>query len=105
MPATTNPIPMSMPPVPLPQLHSSTVPHFDSKNPSTLITYLANYESLAESTQFTLGERLAQSTCYLTEEDKCGWQILPEFIATLQNWNVFKEALFREYPSARKPFI
>jgi len=29
----------------------------------------------------------------------------PEFIATLQNWDAFKDALFREYQSARKPFV
>jgi len=43
--------------------------------------------------------------CYLTEQDKDYWENLPEFIATLQDWDAFKEALFREYPSARKPFV
>src|SRR5882724_5169140 len=114
MPATThpvpisippNPIPMSMPPIPLPQRHSSTAPRFDPQNPSTLITYLSDYKSLAESAQLTPGKRLAQSTCYLAKEDKSDWENLPEFIATLQDWDAFKEALFREYPSARKPFI
>src|SRR5882724_4038699 len=100
-----NPILMSMPPIPLPQRHSSTAPRFDPQNPSTLVTYLSNYESLAESAQLTPGRRLAQSTCYLTKEDKSDWQNLPEFIATLQDWDAFKEALFREYPSARKPFV
>src|SRR5882724_11060861 len=113
MPATTNPVPipmslnpilMSMPPIHLPQPHSSTAPRFNPQNPSTLITYLSDYESLAESTQLTPGERLAQSTRYLAEEDKSDWENLPEFIATLQDWDAFKEALFREYPSARKPF-
>src|SRR5882724_1138149 len=97
MPITTNPIPMSMPSIPLPQQQSSTVPHFDLENPSTLVTYLYDYESLAKSAQLTLGERLAQSTCYLTKEDKSDWENLPEFITTLQNWDAFKEALFGEY--------
>ena len=44
-------------------------------------------------------------THYLTKEDKSDWQNLPKFIATLQNWDAFKEALFREYTSARKPFV
>ena len=79
MPTTTNPIPismpqnpipMSMPPIPLPQWHSSTAPHFDSQNPSTLVTYLSDYESLAKSAQLTLGEWLAQSTHYLKEKTK-----------------------------------
>src|SRR5882724_9222729 len=114
MPATTNPvpistppnpIPMSTPPIPLPQRHSSTAPHFNPQNPSTLVTYLSDYQSLAKSAQLTPGKRLAQSTRYLAKEDKSDWQNLPEFIATLQDWDPFKEALFREYPSARKPFI
>src|SRR5882724_9718654 len=100
-----NPILMSTPPIPLPQQHSSTAPHFDLQNHSTLVTYLSDYESLAESAQLAPGERLAQSTHYLAEEDKSDWQNLPEFIATLQDWDDFKEALFREYPSARKPFV
>jgi len=41
----------------------------------------------------------------LAEEDKSDWENLPEFITTLQDWDAFKEALFREYPSARKPFV
>ena len=100
-----NPITMSMPPIPLPQWHSSTAPCFNLQNPSTLITYLSDYESLAKSAQLTPGEWLGQSTCYLAKEDKSVWENLPEFIATLQNWDAFKEALFREYPSARKSFI
>jgi len=36
----------------------------------TLCTYLLDYESLAEAAQLTPGEHLAQSTHYLTEEDK-----------------------------------
>jgi len=56
MPATTNPIPMPTPPIPLPQQHSSTVPHFNPQNPSTLVTYLSDYESLAESAQITPGK-------------------------------------------------
>ena len=105
MPMPTNPIPMSTPPIPLPQWHSSTSPHFDPQNPSTLGTYLSDYKSLAESTQLTPGEWLAQSTHYLAEEDKSDWENLPEFIATLQNWDAFKEALFRDYFQARKPFV
>src|SRR5882724_4601915 len=105
IPMSLNPIPMSMPPIPLPQRHSSTAPRFNPQNPSTLVTYLSDYESLAESAQLTPGERLAQSTRYLAEEDKSDWENLPKFIATLQDWDAFKEALFREYPSARKPFI
>src|SRR5882724_4674314 len=114
MPTTTNPVPISMPPnpipmstppIPLPQQHSSTAPLFDPQNPSTLVTYLSDYESLAESAQLTPGEQLAQSTRYLAKEDKSDWENLPKFISTLQNWDSFKEALFREYPSARKPFV
>jgi len=67
--------------------------------------YLSDYESLAKAVQLTLGECLAQSTCYLTEEDKDDWENLPEFGATLPDWDTFKQALFREYPNARKPFI
>src|SRR5882724_11883261 len=45
------------------------------------------------------------STHYLTKEDKDAWESLPKFNATLKDWDTFKEALFREYPSARKPFV
>jgi len=60
---------------------------------------------LAEAAQLTPGKCLAQSTHYLTEEDKDDWENLPEFNATPLDWDAFKEALFREYLSARKPFI
>src|SRR5882724_4888130 len=80
-------------------------PRFDPKNPSTLCTYISDYESLVEAAQLMLAERLAQSTHYLTEEDKDDWENLPEFEATFTDWDAFKEALFREYPNARKPFM
>ena len=96
---------MPMPPIPLPQQQSSTAPCFDLHNPSTLSTYLSDYESLAKASQLTLGDCLAQSTRYLTEEDKDDWENLPKFDATHLDWDAFKEALFREYPSARKPFV
>jgi len=67
--------------------------------------YLSDYESLAKVAQLTLGEHLAQSTCYITEEDKDDWENLLELEANLPDWDIFKQALFREYPSARKPFI
>src|SRR5882672_10670055 len=109
MPITTstpvNSAPTATPPVPLPQRQSSTAPHFDSKAPSTLCTYLSDYESLAEAAQLTPGECLSQLTCYLTEEDKDNWENLPEFEASPPYWATFKEALFREYPKARRPFI
>ena len=77
MPATTsmlvNPPPA---PIPLPQWQSPTAPHFNPKNPSTLCMYLSDYESLAKAVQLTLGEHLAQSTCYLIEEDKDDWENL-----------------------------
>jgi len=79
-----------MPPIPLPQWHSSTVPHFNPKKSLNPRYLPSDYESLAESAQLTQGEQLAQSTHYLTEEDKSDWQNLPEFIATLQNWDTFK---------------
>jgi len=60
---------------------------------------------LAEAKQLTPCEQLAQLTCYLTEEDKDDWENLPKFNATLKDWDTFKEALLKEYPSARKPFV
>src|SRR5882724_11076109 len=79
MPATsstpTNPAPV---PIPLPQWQSPTAPCFNSKNPSTLCTYLSNYESLVEAMPLTPGKHLTQSTGYLTEEDKVDWENLPE---------------------------
>src|SRR5882724_7848520 len=60
---------------------------------------------MAKVAHLTLGEHLAQSTCYLTEEDKDDWENLPEFEATFPDWVTFKQALFREYPNTRKPFI
>src|SRR5882672_5403393 len=109
MPITTctpiNPALATMPPVPLPQRQSSTAPRFNSKTPSTLCTYLLDYESLAEAAQLTLGERLSHSTRYLDEQDKDNWENLMEFEATPPDWAAFKEALFREYPKARKPFV
>src|SRR5882724_2074870 len=92
-------------PVPLPQWQSPTAPRFDPQNPSTLCTYLSDYESLAGAAQLTLAECLAQSTRYLTKEDKDDWENLPEFTDTFPDWDMFKQALFREYPNARKPFI
>src|SRR5467141_2399427 len=100
-----NSAPTATPPVPLPQRQSSTAPRFDSKTPSTLCTYLSDYESLAEAAQLTPSERLSHSTHYLDEEDKDDWENLTEFEATPPDWAAFKEALFREYPKVRKPFI
>src|SRR5882672_8783886 len=80
-------------------------PHFDSKTPLTLCMYLSDYESLAEAAQLTPGERLSHSTHYLDEEDKDDWENLTEFEATPPDCAAFKEALFREYPKARKPFV
>jgi len=79
-------------------------PQFNPKNPSTPCTYLSDYESLAKMVQLTPGKCLAQSIHYLTEEDKHDWENLLEFEATLPDWDTFKEALFREYPNARKTF-
>src|SRR5882724_1630808 len=106
MPITT-PLPVNPPitPIPLPQRQSPTAPRFDPKNTPTLYTYISDYESLAEAAQLMPAERLAQSTHYLTEEDKDDWENLPEFEATFPDWDAFKEALFREYPNSRKPFI
>src|SRR5882724_6047978 len=106
MPITTA-LPVNPPvtPIPLPQRQSPMAPHFYPKNPSTLCTYISDYESLAEVAQLMPAKRLAQSTRYLTEEDKDDWENLSEFEATFQDWDAFKEALFREYPNARKPFI
>src|SRR5882724_12275635 len=103
----TTALPVNPPitPIPLPQRQSPTAPCFDLKNPSTLCTYVSDYESLAEAAQLTPAEQLVQSTCYLTEEDKDDWENLPEFEATFPDWDAFKEALFREYPNARKPFV
>jgi len=80
-------------------------PHFNSKTPSTLRTYLLDYEFLAEAAQLSLKKYLVQSTCYLTGEDKEDWENLPEFEAMPPKWILFKEALFWEYPRARKPFV
>jgi len=80
-------------------------PCFNPKNPSTLCTYLSDYGSLAKVAQLTLAEHLTQSTHYLTKEDKDDWENLPEFRATLPDWDAFKQALSREYFNARKPFI
>src|SRR5882724_2479025 len=93
MPATTS-MPISPPvsPIPLPQWQSPTAPHFDHKNPSTLCTYLWDYESLAKAAQLTPGKHLAQSTCYLTKEDKDDWENLPEFVDTFPDWDAFKQA-------------
>src|SRR5882724_2984908 len=106
MPTTTAP-PINPPivPVPLPQWKSPTAPHFNPKNPSTLCTYLLDYESLAKAAQLTPAKCFAQSTQYLTEEDKYDWENLPEFVDTFPDWDTLKQALFREYPNARKPFI
>src|SRR5882724_184058 len=53
----------------------------------------------------TPAEHFAQSTRYLTEEEKDDWENQPEFVDTFPDWDTFKQALFREYPNARKPFI
>src|SRR5882672_2283889 len=73
-----NPAPATTPPIPLPQRQSSMAPRFDSKTPSTLCTYLSEYESLAEAAQLTPGERLSHSTRYLDKEDKDNWENLME---------------------------
>jgi len=73
---TTNLAPTLMLPISLPHCQSSTAPNFDSKTPSTLGTYLSDYKSLAEAAQLSPEEHLAQSTHYLTEEDKEDWEIL-----------------------------
>ena len=84
-------------PIPLPHWQSSMAPHFNSKTLSTLSTYLLDYESLAEAAQLSPEEQLAQSTCYLTGEDKDNQENLQEYEATSPNWTTFKEALFWEY--------
>src|SRR5882724_11027723 len=102
---TAPPVNLPIVPVPLPQWQSPMAPHFNPKNPSTLCTYLSDYESLAGAAQLTPAKHLAQSTQYLTKEDKDDWENLPEFVDTFPDWDAFKQALFREYPNARKPFI
>jgi len=54
--------------------------------------------------QLSPKEYLVPSTHYLTGEDKEDWEILLEFEASPPNWISFKEALFWEYPKARKHF-
>jgi len=80
-------------------------PHLNSKIPSTLGTYLSDYEYLAKAAQLCPEEQLAQSTCYLTGEEKVDWENLPKFEATPPNWTTFNEDLFWEYPKARNPFV
>src|SRR5882724_13387958 len=60
-PPITTSLPINPPviPVPLPQRQSSMAPCFYPKNPSTLCTYLLDYESLAEAAQLTPAECLA----------------------------------------------
>ena len=41
-------------------------------------------------------------TRYLGKQEKEDWENLPEFHATPPDWDAFKEALFRDYPDARK---
>ena len=97
--------PTLMLPIPLPHWQSSMAPHFNSKTPSILGTYLSDYEFLAEAAQLDPEEYLVQSTHYLTGEDKEDWENLLEVEAMPPNWILFKEAFFQEYPKARKPFI
>ena len=92
-------------PIPLPHQQSSMAPHFNSKTPSTLGTYLSDYESLVKAAQLIPEEHLARSTHYLNGEDKEDWENLLEVEAMPPNWILFKEAFFQEYPKARKPFI
>ena len=60
---------------------------------------------MAEAAQLSPEEQPTQSTHYLTGEDKDDWENLLEFEAMPLNWNMFKEALFRNYPNTRKHFI
>ena len=60
---------------------------------------------MAEAAQLSPEEHLAQSTHYLTGEDKDDWENLPEFEAMPPNWIMFNEALFQDFPKARKPFV
>jgi len=94
-----------LPPVPLPHHQSTNAPRFDPENHSTLKVYLSDYELAAEAAHLMPAERLSQSTRYLGKQEKEDWESLPEFHSTPPDWDAFKEALFRDYPNARKPNI
>src|SRR5882724_9443972 len=61
--------------VPLPQRQLPMAPHFNSKTPMTLCTYLLDHESLAEAAQLTPGEcdslnRAYKKSIHLELQDK-----------------------------------
>src|SRR6266481_9837218 len=97
--------PSSPPVIPLPHRQSTNAPRFDPENYSTLEVYLLDYELVAKAAHLTPAERLSQSTQYLGKQEKEDWESLPEFHAMPPDWDAFKEALFRDYPNARKPNI
>ena len=93
---------MPLPAIPLPQCQSPNMLRFDPKDHSTLETYLSDYELAADAAHLTPAERLSQCTRYLGKQEKEDWEGLPEFKAIPPDWDTFKEALFQDYPNARK---
>src|SRR5882724_6251794 len=84
MPTTTpTPINPSPVPIPLPQWQSPMAPTLTQKTLQLSAHIFSDYASLAKVAQLTPGKHLAQSTHYLTEEDKYDWANLSEFEATL----------------------
>ena len=73
-------------PIPLPQRQSPTAPRFDPKNPSTLCTYISDYELLAKAAQLTPAEQLAQSTHCNTLKHSLQRRVV-------ENWPVFERSL------------
>ena len=64
-----------------------------------------DYELAAEPAHLTLAEKLSQSTRYLEKQEKEDWESLPKFKAAPHDWDTFKEALYRDYPDARRSYV
>jgi len=61
-----------------------------------------DYKLAAKAAHLIPAEKFLQSTHYLEKQEKEDWDSLPKFQAMPPDWDAFKEALFRDYPDARR---
>ena len=84
----------------LPARHSDRAPRFDRDTPSTLRTYIEDYEHIAGKAKLSLRDKIKRFPMYMEPTEGDYISTIKEY-EEANNWEEFVEALYRGYPGSR----
>jgi hypothetical protein len=84
----------------LPARHSDKAPRFDRKQPSTLKTYIEDYEHLAGKAKLDIKDKIQRFSMYMDPQDSDYIATLTEY-TTGNNWQKFIEEVYSSYPGSK----